>query len=202
MSAVIHEYAHGWTAYRFGDDTAKGLGRLTLNPLKHIDPLTTVLLPIVCLMVGMPAFAIAKPVPINPYRLENPKHDMIWIAAAGPISNLIIAFFTSLLIQAGKSIMSPTVIYLLALIVLINIVLAVFNLIPIPPLDGSRIVMGLLPRRQAMVYASIERYGIFIVFLLAWTTDVIPMIVIPVLMVVWKSFGLDESLLRYILTHG
>ena len=202
MSAVVHEYAHGWTALKFGDRTAKDLGRLSFNPLRHIDPLTTVLLPMFCLMAGWPAFAIAKPVPINPYNLRNPKKDMIWIAAAGPVSNLMIAFIASVVIQFGLTTMAPGTIYVLGLIVLVNIILAVFNLIPIPPLDGSRIVMGVLPRKQAMFYSRFERYGIFIIILLAWTTNVIGMIVLPTLAFVWRSFGLNDQLLIYILTHG
>ena len=194
MSAVVHEYAHGWTALQFGDDTAKRLGRLSFNPLKHIDPFSTVLLPIVLIMLGLPAIAIAKPVPINPYNLKNPKKNMIWIAAAGPASNFLIALVCAMLMHWVGNLLAVPAIYFLGLIILINMALAVFNLIPIPPLDGSRIVMGLLPRKQAILYSRVEKYGLVIILVLVMTTNVIPRIIVPVLQTLWLTLGLPIKL--------
>ncbi len=170
FSIVLHEYAHGWTAYQLGDPTAKRAGRLTLNPFKHIDPIGTVLLPAVLLFLrsrGYPVFVFgwAKPVPVNFMRLRNPKKDMMWVGAAGPITNISLAILFSLLIKAYPS---SEYIELLELAVFINLLLAMFNMIPIPPLDGSRVVMGLLPDRYLRLYIRLERYGILIVFALLY----------------------------------
>jgi Zn-dependent protease len=163
---TVHEFAHGWVAYKLGDSTAKDSGRLTLNPLAHIDPVGTVLLPLILFIStnGRFVFGAAKPVPINYRALNNPKRDIIWIGASGPAANFLFAFLSSLVYrfipvaEFGR--------FLLENLIVINVVLGVFNLIPIPPLDGSRIVMGLLPGKLAYRYAMIERYGFFIIMAL------------------------------------
>lgn len=167
---ILHEYAHGWTAYKLGDPTAKDAGRLTLNPLKHIDPVGTVLLPGVLIamrMMGVNTFVFgwAKPVPVNFLRLRHPKQDMIWVALAGPAVNILLAIGFA---QALKMDLSMQAYQLIGLAVFINLLLAIFNMIPIPPLDGSRLVMGLLPDKLAASYSQLERYGILIVIILLW----------------------------------
>ena len=167
-SFVLHEYAHAWAAHRLGDSTAKSLGRLTLNPVKHIDLFGTVLLPgflIVLRMLGspFPPIALAKPVPVNFRRLRNPKKSIIYVGMAGPLINVIVAIAASLLLRLPLEGLWAT---MLVIVIYINLALAFFNMVPIPPLDGSRLVMGLLPNRQAMAYGRLEPYGVFIVFAL------------------------------------
>lgn len=168
IAMVVHEFSHGWVAYKLGDPTAKYSGRLTLNPLAHIDPIGTVLLPLLLYLStnGQFVFGAAKPVPINYQALKNPKRDIIWIGASGPAANFILAFLCSLFLRF----LAPPVLihYLLQSLIVINVVLGVFNLIPIPPLDGSRIVMGLLPGSLAYRYALIEPFGFFIIMALIW----------------------------------
>lgn len=154
-AVILHECAHGWVALKFGDPTAKLLGRLTLNPLKHIDPIGTIVVPIITkLALGFP-FGWAKPVPVNFANLRNPKKDMIFVALAGPAVNIILAVVASFLVP-----FSPT---LFKLAVVINLLLAFFNMIPIPPLDGSRVVAGLLPISLARQYLYLEPFGFVIV---------------------------------------
>lgn len=160
-SAIIHEYAHGWAANQQGDPTAKRAGRLTLNPLAHIDPIGTIFLPLLLIFSGSRfLFAYAKPVPFNPYLLKNKKYGPALVALAGPLSNFFIALFFSLLIRF-LPLSSLTEFF--TTIVLANILLMVFNLIPIPPLDGSRILFSFLPARWLKYQLMIERYGMIIV---------------------------------------
>lgn len=163
LAMSVHEFSHGWIAYRLGDSTAKEQGRLTLNPLAHIDPIGTILLPIFLYITthGEFVFGAAKPVPINYRALRNPKKGLLWIGLAGPLANILFACLLSLIMKF----ISPTTLLsaILNNLAVINIVLGVFNLIPIPPLDGSRIIIGILPEKLAKVYASIEPYGFFIV---------------------------------------
>jgi len=165
MSVVIHEVAHGYAALWLGDVTAKYAGRLTLNPIKHIDPLGSIILPgIMALLPGNFIFGWAKPVPYNPYNLKNQRWGELIVAAAGPISNLIIAIFFGLLIQFSVVLGLPVSFVEIALtVVLINLVLAIFNLMPIAPLDGSKILNALLPADKASAYMNfVERYSIFL----------------------------------------
>ena len=162
FAVAIHEFAHGWIANRCGDPTAKLSGRLSLNPLKHIDPLMTIILPLLLFFStqGRFVFGAAKPVPVNFSRLNNPKRDIIWVGLSGPAANFIFAFIVTLLLKITPFLILQGILYQL---ITINIFLGVFNLVPIPPLDGSRIVMGLLPRPLAANYARIEPYGFIII---------------------------------------
>ncbi len=175
FSVIIHEVAHGYIAYKRGDSTAKQLGRLTLNPVSHIDIFGSILLPLVLLIANAPVFGWAKPVPVNPARLYKPKTDMLWVSLAGCAANFLLAIAAALgmlLIRnfatSDMSVLIPAY-QILQTILIINIVLPVLNLIPIPPLDGSRIVYYLLPTELAVKYDSISPYGFFIIFALLFT---------------------------------
>jgi len=167
FSIVFHEVAHGYVAYRLGDPTAKNSNRLTLNPLAHIDPMGSVLLPLILVLTNSPVlFGWAKPVPFNPGYLRNVKKGMMLVGAAGPAANLLLAVIAGALFQ----LLSPSGLIglLLVHVCIINVILALFNLIPIPPLDGSRIVVGILPPDLARSYFKLERYGFLIIFGLLW----------------------------------
>jgi Zn-dependent protease len=169
IAITFHEAAHGFVAKQFGDDTAARLGRVTFNPLKHIDPFGTVILPAFLLLMHAGfVFGYAKPVPVNFNRLNNPKRDMIWVAAAGPGTNLLLAAASAALmwltLHTGLGMNAVVENFLLGS-VQINLVLAVLNMLPLPPLDGGRVVTGLLPRSLAAPYARIERYGMLIIIL-------------------------------------
>ena len=165
FSAIIHEYMHGWMADRLGDPTAKNAGRLTLNPLPHIDLFGSILLPFLLIASGAGfVFGWAKPVPYNPYNLRDAKYGAAKVAAAGPLGNLITALFFGLILRFFP-IASPELIMLLQIIVFINLLLMVFNLVPIPPLDGSKVIAPFLPRAWQLRFASMERYGMIIVIL-------------------------------------
>lgn len=161
FSAILHEYCHGWMADRLGDPTAKLAGRLTLNPIPHIDPIGTLLLPL--LLMTLPGnafwFAYAKPVPVNPYNLRHPKRDSGLVALAGPAVNLIVAFLLGVLVRSLES--SPFRHYL-EIAVAVNLMLAVFNLIPIPPLDGSKVMFACLPERWHNVEVFLQTYGLWL----------------------------------------
>ena len=190
---VLHEYAHGWMANQCGDPTAKLAGRLTLNPLKHIDPVGTVILPGILFtlnIMGFPTilFGWAKPVPVNFMGLNNPKRDMIYVGMAGPAINIISAIIISLIIRAGVSV---EVYKVLEIGIFINLLLAIFNMIPIPPLDGSRLVMGLLPNKHMIAYARLERYGVLIVILLLSFTEFFGKVILPAIFFCGKLLGIS-----------
>lgn len=176
-AVILHECAHGWMASKLGDQTARDSGRITLNPLKHIDPFGTVLLPIMLWSLGLTPFGWAKPVPVNPFNLSHPKRDMMWVGLAGPVTNVLIAVVASQLFLLNLSGLGKEFV---AMTIYVNLALAVFNMIPIPPLDGSRLVMGLLPNRYAYLYSRLEPYGIVILFAMFWA---LPMrkIIFPVI---------------------
>lgn len=176
LAITLHEAAHGYVALACGDDTAKRLGRVTLNPIKHIDPIGTVLLPLTLMLVKAPfLFGYAKPVPVNFYALRNFRLHMIWVALAGPGSNFFLALTSGLLLHTVPLFPAPLDIFLrdmLGFSIMINCLLALFNLLPILPLDGGRIVAGLLPPRLSAQWAKLEPYGLFIIvglfFILPW----------------------------------
>ncbi|MFH1097298.1 MAG: site-2 protease family protein [Candidatus Desantisbacteria bacterium] len=185
IAVTIHEVSHGFVAYKLGDTTAKDLGRLTLNPLAHIDPVGTLIVPIGLALIHSPvSFGWAKPIPINFQNLTSPKQDMIWIALAGPMANLLLALGLSLCLHTRViseiNIEGNPVIFLA---MLINLLLAIFNLIPIPPLDGARVVIGLLPPKQAYGYSRLERYGFVIVFALLYL-GIVEKVILPVILMI------------------
>lgn len=165
MSVVIHEVAHGLAALSQGDRTAEYEGRLTLNPLKHIDPFGSIILPLLCyLLPGSLMFGWAKPVPYNPYNLRNGRLSEMWVAFAGPLSNLTLAVLAGLVLRSYVSLLPVATVTILINIVLINLVLAIFNLVPLPPLDGSKILLGLFPRLSNNIRNFFEKYGLFATF--------------------------------------
>lgn len=184
LAVTFHELAHGWVAYKLGDPTAKDAGRLTLNPIKHLDLLGTIVF-FVTRMIGW-----AKPVPVNPYNFKNPRTDMAWVAVAGPAMNILLAIGFTILLKLLLSIPLPrssslvSVLMPLALMfkvgIIINVGLAIFNIIPIPPLDGSKILEGLLPMEAAIKYARLERYGVILLVILIFT-HVVDYVVFPVI---------------------
>ena len=170
FSITVHEAAHGYVARHFGDNTAYMLGRITLNPIKHIDPIGTILMPLLLLFTtsGAFLFGYAKPVPVRFGNLRNPKRDMIWVALAGPAANLLQAFLWGvlMLLLHGMEVSEPYFLAVCKAGVTVNVVMFVFNLFPLPPLDGGRILVGLLPYRQAELVSRIEPWGFFIVMAL------------------------------------
>ena len=169
LAITLHEAAHGYVARIFGDQTAWMLGRVTLNPLKHIDPLWAVVLPGVLIFLGLPAIGMAKPVPVNFGNLRHPKRDMIWVAGAGPLANFVMALGWAFLLSATapSGPWASNGVYVMANAgVSINLALLALNLLPVPPLDGGRIAVGLLPNKASMMLARVEPYGFFIVLAL------------------------------------
>ncbi len=180
MSVIIHEISHGYVAYMLGDPTAKLAGRLTLNPVSHIDPLGSIIIPTLMAMSGTGIiFGWAKPVPYNPYNLKNQRWGTALVGAAGALSNLFIAIVFGLIIRFGDVLgVSGSFLEISMLIVLINILLAVFNLLPVPPLDGSKVLFSLLPYRFHYIQEFLERYWVFLIFFViffAWD------IIIPII---------------------
>lgn len=171
FAITVHEVAHGWVAKKYGDKTAWMLGRLTLNPLKHVDPVGTLIIPGILLLTGTGfIFGWAKPVPVDARNFKSPRHDMAMVALAGPVANLLMAIGWALVARLGVMVnieyVSMPLIYSGVAGISINLVLALINLLPIPPLDGSRILTGILPSRWAWYYNRLERYGFIILLLL------------------------------------
>ncbi len=170
FAITLHEVAHGWAAKQFGDLTAQSLGRLSLNPIKHIDPIGTVVIPAVLIATTGFAFGWAKPVPVNFSLLNNPKKDMVWVAAAGPFANLVMTVFWAVILITFLSAANNNNQYAIFFVymsmagIFINLILMVLNLLPVPPLDGGRVLAGLVPDKFSNMLAKIEPYGLFIMF--------------------------------------
>lgn len=183
FAITVHEAAHGYAAKFFGDLTAERLGRITLNPLKHIDPIGTILLPAISVLLGGVLFGWAKPVPVNFAQLRRPKQDMLWVALAGPASNFAMAFAWGLILARVDLLPPSSHVFMTQMSlagIQINLVLLVLNLFPLPPLDGGRIAVSLLPMRAAIKFAQIERYGMLILIALLFT-GILGILLSPVL---------------------
>jgi len=202
MAIVLHEVSHGYVASRLGDQTAKLLGRLTLNPIAHIDLFGTIILPILMytLSNGSFMFGYAKPVPINPMNFKNPRQGMAISAAAGPVTNIVLAFISFLIMKTlfplatllpnalAETVFRPIILILQASIYW-NVVLGVLNMIPIPPLDGGRVLTGLLPSKQAMSFSKVEPFG-FIIVMILFYTGIASLFIMPVIVFFMKLFGM------------
>jgi len=209
LAVTAHEVAHGYVADRFGDPTARLLGRLTLNPVRHLDPVGTLAL----LFVG---FGWARPVPVNFANLRNPKKNMLWVALAGPGANLILAMASALLLHLlgfvesmlplDISMVTKPIALMAAFSLYINVILAVFNLVPIPPLDGGRILSALLPSRQAAILARIEPFGFMLVIALVfftdlWSTVLGPIILSLVAVLAGQHIEVVNAVIRFLFSH-
>ena len=196
FSLTVHEMAHAWTADRLGDPTARLLGRVSLNPMVHADLIGTVVFPLVAMTTGAPIIGWAKPVPVNTRRLGHPRRDYVLVAAAGPVSNLVMAFGAAAVLAAlhaggavtpqtlGETNVSAPLAAILSQAMRLNVLLAVFNMIPIPPLDGGNVLAGLLPYRLAVTFNQIRPYGFLVLYALILTGGFEYLVVPPYRMIV------------------
>ncbi len=192
FAIVLHEVAHGWIANKLGDHTARDMGRLTLNPISHIDLFGTIIMPILCILAHSPIFGYAKPVPINPYNFRDPKKGMAISSIAGPGVNILMAISFSFLLRVvipviegslpkqSAELFAMPLALMFGYGIVINVALAILNMIPIPPLDGSRIVYWILPDKYATAYYKLERYGLIILILLLYT-NILSRIIMPII---------------------
>ncbi len=189
FAITLHEAAHGYVARHFGDMTAYQQGRISLNPIRHIDPIGTIALPLLTLALGGILFGWAKPVPVNFSALRNPKKDMLWVALAGPVSNLLMAMGWAIFYKVAwlnpDSYFAEPLLQMASIGIKINVVLMVLNLLPLPPLDGGRVAISLLPRPQAYQLAKLEPYGMFILIFMA-ITPVLSWILAPLVNVFYQ----------------
>lgn len=199
LAITVHEVAHGWVASKLGDNTAKNLGRLTLNPISHMDLIGTVIVPAVLLYLGGFMFGWAKPVPVNCNNLKNPKRDMVYVAIAGPLANLLMAIAWGVVIKIGfmlgssNEFISMPLIYMGYAGVFINAVLMMLNLLPILPLDGGRVVAGLLPRKASYEFSKLERFGfpiLIVIIAMGWLKDILGPPVYFLQISIFKTLGL------------
>lgn len=212
LAITMHEVAHGYIAERFGDPTARLLGRLNLNPMRHLDPIGTV-------AIFIFGFGWARPVPVNSGNLRHPKRDMIWVALAGPITNLLLAVASALLLRGvgllGMTSVGDSALFLqmakplrmmLGFSLYINVLLGIFNLVPLPPLDGGRILTGILPEKQALMVSRLEPFGFILILFLVFFTDLWSLVLAPlinqlVLALSGPEFGLVQQAMHFLFGH-
>lgn len=212
LAIILHEVAHGYIAERFGDPTARLLGRLTMNPFKHLDPIGTI-------AIFIFGFGWARPVPVNPGNFRRPRRDMIWVALAGPATNLLLAVLSALLLRGlgmlDQSSLGGSQVYvqfitpvkmMAGFSLYINVLLGVFNLIPLPPLDGGRILTGILPERQATLVSKLEPFGFVLILFLVFFTDVWSLVLGPiintlVIFLAGDEARLVEQAIRFLFGH-
>ncbi|MCR9256087.1 MAG: site-2 protease family protein [Alphaproteobacteria bacterium] len=211
IAITFHEAAHGWVAWRLGDDTAYRRGRVTFNPIPHVDPMGTIVVPGLLFLLSAPfLFGYAKPVPVNVSRLRNPRWGMVLVAAAGPAMNFLIAFVSALLFHAIVLVPDPEMAEWIAVnlrnMILLNLVLAVFNLLPIPPLDGGRIMVGILPFSLAWRLQKLERAGLIIViavlFLIPFAAGELGFSFSPARVLIWEPVQVLFDLILTITGHS
>ncbi len=212
LAITMHEVAHGYVAERFGDPTARLLGRLNLNPLRHLDPIGTA-------AIFIFGFGWARPVPVNTANLRRPRRDMIWVALAGPLTNLLLAVLSALLLR-GLGLLESTAVGDLPLFgqivkplqmmagfsLYINVLLGIFNLVPLPPLDGGRILTGILSEKQAMIVSRLEPFGFMLILFLVFFTDLWSLVLAPVInslvvLLAGDEFGLVEQAMSFLFGH-